>query len=286
MKPPHFEYRRPSTVPEALADLAAPGARVLAGGQSLLPLLNQRLVDVGRLVDVNRIAGLDRLTVDDDRLHVGATVRQATALRSPVVAAAAPLLVAALARTGHPQVRSRGTVLGSLCHHDPAAELPAVALALDAGIVVADGPTVPAAEFFGAAFETAVPAGGLAVAVTFPVAPPGTRAGFAEIGRKAKDLPLVAVGAQITVADGRIVAARVAATGLAAHPQRMTATEQALLGNPADGPAIAAAARAATGEIDPDLTLRASAGYRRRVLPAVVRRALDDALPTAGAVAA
>jgi carbon-monoxide dehydrogenase medium subunit len=137
---------------------------------------------------------------------------------------------------------------------------------------------IAAADFFGAPFETAVPAGGLVTAVTFPVAAPGTRAGFAEIGRKSKDIALVGAGAQVTVTDGVVTAARVAVTGLAARPQRMAATEAALVGTAPDPGAVAAAARAADGEIDPALTTRASAAYRRRVLPVVVHRALSAAL--------
>ncbi|MCW0214814.1 MAG: FAD binding domain-containing protein [Pseudonocardia sp.] len=283
MKPAAFDYRRPTTVAAALADLGSvPGARVLAGGQSLVPLLNLRLEQPPLLVDINRIPGLDEIEVRDERLHVGATARQGTVLTSSLAATAAPLLPAALAWVAHPQVRSRGTVVGSLCHHDPAAELPAVAVALDAEFVVvtADGTTrrIPASDFFGAPFETTIPAGALVTAVTFPVAAPGTRAGFAEIARKAKDIPILAVGAQVTVTDDRVSAARIAVSGLSARPQRMTASEDALLGTVPTDTTLAVAARAAVAEVDTALPARASADYRRRVLPTVVRRALATAL--------
>ncbi len=282
MKPATFEYRRPATVADALADLALDGgARVLAGGQSLVPLLNLRLATPPVVVDINRVEGLDEIAERDGRLHVGATARQAAVLASDLVRASAPLVAVALARVAHPQVRSRGTVVGNLCHHDPASEMPAVALALDAvfTVVAPDGgiSELPAADFFLDSFAVAVPPGGLVTGVSFPVAPPGTGAGFYEISRKAKDFALIAAAAQLTVDAGTVTDARVAVTGLGHRPLRMTAVEAALTGGPPTPDAIRDAARCATGDVLAEVNTRSPAAYRSRVLPVVVARALKSA---------
>jgi len=283
MKPATFEYRRPATVAEALADLAlAEGARVLAGGQSLVPLLNLRLATPPVVVDINRVAGLDAISLADGRVHVGATVRMATVLTSAVVAEHAPLVPVALARVAHPQVRARGTVVGNLCHHDPASEMPAVALALDAEftVVVPDGTatTVAAADFFLESFAVAVPPGGLVTGVSFRAAPPGTGAGFYEVARKAKDFALLAAAASLTVTGGTITDARVAVTGLSHRPVRMTAVETALTGGAAGPEQVRDAARLADAEVLAEVNTRSPAAYRSRVLPVVVSRALKAAL--------
>jgi carbon-monoxide dehydrogenase medium subunit len=278
MKPAVFEYRRPATVADALADLArADGARVLAGGQSLVPLLNLRLTTPPVVVDINRVEGLDGIVQRDGRVHIGATVRQAAVLTSELVRSALPLVVLALARVAHPQVRARGTVVGNLCHHDPASEMPAVAAALDAEFtVVAPGgevSTVAAADFFLDSFAVAVPPGGLVTSVSFPVAPAGTGAGFYEITRKAKDFALLAAAAQLTVAAGTVTSARVAVTGLTHAPVRMTAVEAALTGGPANADAVRDAARLARADVLAEVNTRSPADYRSRVLPVVVSRA-------------
>ena len=282
MKPASFDYRRPATVADALSDLAlAEGARVLAGGQSLVPLLNLRLATPPVVVDINRVAGLDRLVAREGRVHVGATVRMATVLSSTLVAEMLPLVTCALARVAHPQVRSRGTLVGNLCHHDPASEMPGVAVALDAEFTVVgpDGtPTpVPAADFFLDSFAVAVPPGGLVTGVSFPVAAPGTGAGFYEVSRKAKDFALIAAAAQLTVTGGTVTDARVAVTGLSHRPVRLTAVEAALTGSPPLPDGIRAAARLAEAEVLAEVNTRSPAGYRSRVLPVVVARALAAA---------
>jgi carbon-monoxide dehydrogenase medium subunit len=285
MKPAVFEYRRPATVAAALADLAlAESARVLAGGQSLVPLLNLRLTTPSVVVDINRVAGLDQLSERDGRVHIGATVRQAFVLASDLVQQRVPLVAAALARVAHPQVRARGTVVGNLCHHDPASEMPAVAAALDAEftVVAPDGSetVVAAADFFLDSFEVAVPRGGLVTGVSFPVAAPGTGAGFFEIARKAKDFALIACAAQLTLAEGpdaAVADARVAVTGLGHRPVRMTEVEAALRGGLPTEDALREAARLATGEVLAEVNRRSSAAYRSRVLPVVVLRALRAA---------
>ncbi|WP_369140939.1 FAD binding domain-containing protein [Modestobacter versicolor] len=278
MKPAVFEYRRPATVADALADLArADGARVLAGGQSLVPLLNLRLATPPVVVDINRVEGLDEIVERDGRVHLGATVRQAAALTSDLVRTALPLVVLALTRVAHPQVRARGTVVGNLCHHDPASEMPAVAVALDAEFTVAapDGSLsiVPAADFFLESFAVAVPPGGLVTGVSFPVAAAGTGAGFYEITRKAKDFALIAAAVQLTVTGGAVTTARVAVSGLTHQPVRMAAVEAALTGGPATPDAVRDAARLARADVLAEVNTRSPADYRSRVLPVVVARA-------------
>jgi carbon-monoxide dehydrogenase medium subunit len=282
MKPALFEYRRPATVAGALADLAsADGARVLAGGQSLVPLLNLRLATPPVVVDINRVEGLDEIVERDGRVHIGATARQAAVLSSELVRSALPLVAVALARVAHPQVRARGTLVGNLCHHDPASEMPAVAVALDAEFTVV-GPdggisAVPAAGFFLDSFAVAVPPGGLVTSVSFPVAPAGTGAGFHEITRKAKDFALIAAAAQLTVDGGTVTTARIAVTGLTHRPLRMTTVESALTGGPATPEAIRDAARLAHATVLGEVNTRSTAGYRTRVLPVVVARACRSA---------
>jgi carbon-monoxide dehydrogenase medium subunit len=233
------------------------------------------------VVDINRVAGLDQLTERDGRVHIGATVRQAFVLASDLVQQRVPLVAAALARVAHPQVRARGTVVGNLCHHDPASEMPAVAAALDAEFTVVspDGSAsvVGAADFFLDSFEVAVPRGGLVTGVSFPVAAPGTGAGFFEIARKAKDFALIACAAQVTLADGAVTDTRVAVTGLGHRPVRMTEVEAALRGGPVTEDTLRQAARLATGEVLAEVNTRSSAAYRSRVLPVVVLRALRAA---------
>lgn len=284
MKPPPFRYVRPSTVAEAVAALAEGGARVLAGGQSLVPLMNLRLTSPETLVDINRVAGLDLIAERDGYVVVGATARQADALGSALVRDRAPLVAAALRQVSHVQVRSRGTVVGNLVHHDPASELPAVALALDAEFTLV-GPhgerRVRAAEFFLGEFATATAATELVTEVRFPCAPPGTGAAFHEITRKARDWPLLGAAAQLTVRDGEVVDARVAVSGMSGVPVRQHDVEAALAGRPAATSAMPAAAARAHADVTAHVNARSGADYRRRVLPVVVRRALVSALDSA-----
>jgi carbon-monoxide dehydrogenase medium subunit len=280
MKPSAFSYVRPGTVAEAVAYLAAGNARVLAGGQSLVPLMSLRLAAPETIVDINRVDGLNQITERDGHIVIGATVRQATALADDLVRAKAPLVAAALAKVAHVQVRTRGTVVGNLTHHDPASELPAVAVALDAEFtLVREGATrrVPAAEFFVDRFTTAADLPDLVTEVAFPAAPSGTAAAFHEITRKAKDWPLIGAGAQLTVYEGEIVDARVAVCGVRGTPVRQHAVESALIGRPPETSTLDAAAAKAQADVVAEINARSGAEYRKRVLPVVVRRALAEA---------
>ncbi|MGY1591702.1 FAD binding domain-containing protein [Geodermatophilus sp. SYSU D00708] len=285
MKPPPFTYSVPTTVSDAVALLvehAEEEPRVLAGGQSLVPLMNFRLAHPGHLVDLRRVAGLDTLRLDGEDLVVGAMVRQATAERSPEVALAVPMLAEALGHVAHPPVRHSGTVVGSIAHADPAAELPAVALALDAEMT-AVGPQgerrIPAAEFFQGPFTTALAADEILTEVRFPTSPGGHA--FVEFARTHGNFAVVGVAALVAVADRRVTRAALAASGVAPTPVRLTAAEAALVGTAGDEAAVEAAVDAGTSGLDPAGDVHASAATRidvaRACLREGIRRALDRA---------
>jgi CO/xanthine dehydrogenase FAD-binding subunit len=269
VKPAPFEHVPVESAEEAVAVLAEHGdeAKVLAGGQSLVPLLNMRLARPGVLVDVSRVAGLDSIEANG-ALTLGALVRQADALGSPAVGEHAPLLAAALKYVGHPATRNRGTVGGSLAHADPAAELPAVLLALD-GEVNALGPggerTIAAEALFTGPFTTALAADELLVRVRLPLSG-GRRFGFAELARRPGDFALA--GAAVSLDLPRIVL-----FALGGEPIRATEAE-ALLGQGAGAGEVAATA---TRDLDPVSDVHADGAYRRRITQVLVRRALEQA---------
>jgi aerobic carbon-monoxide dehydrogenase medium subunit len=290
VKPVDFDLHRPGTLDAALALLADYGddARVLAGGQSLVPLLNFRLARPGHVVDIGRVPGLGDLHETRDGLVVGAMVRQSGAERAPAVAARCPLLAAALPWIAHPPIRARGTICGSLAHADPAAELPAVAVALDAAFVAASTAgrrEIAAADFFQAHLTTALRADELLAAVRFPAAAPGTGAAFCEASRRRGDFAMAGVAAQVTLADGVIADARICVSGVAGVPVRCAGSERALLGSAADPEALRAAAGAALDILEPAGDLHASADYRRHLAGVLLRRALAQACGRASAAA-
>ncbi|GAA4495154.1 xanthine dehydrogenase family protein subunit M [Actinoallomurus oryzae] len=282
MKPVDFTLHRPATTDEAVALLAEHSAdvKVLAGGQSLLPLLNFRLARPEHLVDLGRIAALAELRRTRDELVVGAMVVQARAEASPAVAAHAPLLAAAFPNIAHPPIRNRGTVGGSLAHADPAAELPAVARALDA-VFVAAGPRgrreIAARDFFRTHLTTDLEADELLVAVRFPRAAPRTGAAFEEVGRRRGDFALVGVAAQVTLDDGLLADVRVCLTGVAPTPYRATEAEELLRGRPPEPAELARAADAVRDTVTPSDDLHATAGYRRDVAGTLLTRAISAA---------
>jgi CO/xanthine dehydrogenase FAD-binding subunit len=288
MKPVDFGYVRPSTIAGAVTALAgAQGeAKVIAGGQSLGPLLNMRLVRPALLVDVNALSELGAIEEREKEVRVGAIVRQRAAERSAVVARRLPLVMEALPYIGHVQTRNRGTVVGSIVHADPSAELPLVALCLDA-IVEIVGPhgnrdaTIP--DFYQGYLSTDLAADELAVAVRFPAPPaaPGVvrAAAFDEMARHAGDFAIVAAAAQldVDVAARRIVDARLGLTGVAGVPLRFANAEAALREAAEPQRNFAAVAQAVAGEIDPDSDLHATAEYRRSVARVLVMRVLERA---------
>ncbi|MBO1331815.1 xanthine dehydrogenase family protein subunit M [Streptomyces sp. VRA16 Mangrove soil] len=284
MKPTPFDYSAPRTVPEALALLADEDRdpKVVAGGQSLIPMLSMRLARPGLLVDITRIPGLDRITVDaSGALHIGAAVRQARAAADPGVRAGWPLLAAAIGHIGHPQIRARGTVCGSLVHHDPAAELPTAALVLDARFVIA-GPsgtrTVAAEDFFVATFQTAVAPDELLTEVVLPPRPGGWA--FEELARRHGDFATIGVAVLLTAADGdagTVGSARVVFCGAGSVPVRLPAVEQALTGTDAGPAALAAARDAALAHLAPSDDVHATAVYRREAAAHLLVRACTTA---------
>ena len=280
MKPAPFAYVRPGTLGEVLTALGSGSAKVLAGGQSLVPVLAMRLGRPDTLVDINAVEELSSLTVTGDMLRVGATVRQ-RALEHSREVAAVPLLQQALPFVGHRELRSRGTVCGSLAHADPAAELPSVACCLGAVLEVA-GPSgrrrVPAAEFFVGAMTTAVGPDEVLVAAEFPMAAEGEGFGFAEIARRHGDFALAGVATRVRRDPGGEVAEAVlTGFGISDRPVTRDVTD---LVRAAGG--VPDALREGTSELARQLVdtagdSHASPGYRRRLLGVLAARELANA---------
>ncbi len=281
MKPPRFAYHDPATVGEATALLAehADEAKVLAGGQSLVPLLNFRLAAPAHLVDINRLPGLDRIERVGAGWRIGALVRQRAAERAPDLTAAVPLLAQALGNVAHPQVRNRGTVCGSLAHGDSSAELPSVMVALDARMSVASARgtrQVGADDFFQFHLTTALEPDELLLGVEFDAPGPRTFAAFEEFALSQGDFCLAGVAATATFGDGGLVErCRVVAAGVAPVPLRLAAVERLVTGTALDAPVRTAAQEAAHREVTPAGDARADAAYRRQLLSVLVRRALS-----------
>ena len=286
MKLPPVEYEAPTTVAEAIDLLAerADEASVLAGGQSLIPLLALRLARPDVLIDINGVAELSGVSAADGQVTIGAMTREYVAEESETVADAVPLLAAALPLIGHEAIRSRGTIGGSLAHADPAAELPAVARALDAEFVVR-GPSgtrvIPAAEWFEGYLMTARQPDELLVEVRFPAAVPGTGASFQEVARRHGDFAIVGLATSLVLSGGVISDARLAFAGLSDVPVRADAAEDLLVGERPSAELFDEAARRATDDVDPPADLHGSADYRRTVAAAVVRRGLRAAADNA-----
>jgi carbon-monoxide dehydrogenase medium subunit len=285
VKPVDFTLHRPETLGEAVEVLARhEGAKALAGGQSLVPLLNFRLARPEHLVDLDGVARLAELRRTAGAVSIGAMVRQRQAERSPAIGADCPLVAAALPFVAHPPIRTRGTVGGSVAHADPAAELPAVVRALD-GVMHVHGPggsrAIPAEEFFVTHLTTALEPEEVLVEIELPRAAPRTGAAFLEVSRRHGDYALVGVAAQLTLeADGTVADARVCLTGVADTPWRCAEAERALVGAGAAGSYHRAAAEAAEGaraDLEPAADLHASSAYRRDVAGTLVERAVPAA---------
>ncbi len=280
MKPSAFDYHRPSTAGEAVSMLAelGDGAKLIAGGQSLVPLLALRLAAFEHLVDIGRLAELQGIERRDGSVRIGAATTQAAIERSPIIAAAAPLLARATPMIGHFQIRNRGTIGGSLAHADPAAEYPAVALACDAEFEVlspAGTRVVPAAEFFTGVWSTSLRDDELLTAVTLPAW--DGRCGFAtrEFARRHGDFAIAGAAVALELAaDDRVRRCHIGLLGLGTTPERARGAEAALAGmhvDEVDADEIGRLAMARLESIPSDL--HGSAAYRRRVGAAVVVRA-------------
>jgi carbon-monoxide dehydrogenase medium subunit len=290
VKPARFEYFDPKTLGEVFTLLATDGegTRLLAGGQSLVPLMNMRLARCRRLVDLNQVEDLAYVRERVGGLAIGAMTRQETAERSALVAARSPLLAEALPLVGHPAIRNRGTIGGSLAHADPAAELPACAVALEATVELA-GPrgrrTVAAGDFFRGYLETAAMPDEVLTEVVIPALPPRSGCAFQEVARRHGDFALVAVAVVVTAdAAGGCVRARLVFAGVGSRPVRLEAPEARLVGTRCEAGAVAAAAEAVRDGLRPESDLHGSADYRRAVAATLARRAADLAWRRAVAV--
>jgi len=278
MKPAPFDYLRAASLDEAVAALAAnTGAKVIAGGQSLVPMLNFRLVDAPLFVDINGIDGLSGISeTEDGGIRIGALTRHFDLETSAVIGDRYPVLHEAMKHVAHLAIRNRGTIGGSLSHADPAAELPAMAVLLDAEIV-AKGPggerRIMARDFFEAPLTTKLAPDEIVTAVELPSLPAGTGWGFEELAQRRGDFAVAGVAA--LVADGN---ARIAVFGAHDTPLRATRAEQAF---GSDG--IDAAVAALRAEIDPSDDLHGSADYRRHLAGVLCKRALQSAMNRAGA---
>jgi carbon-monoxide dehydrogenase medium subunit len=285
VKPPDFDYAAPGTLGEAVGLLSGdPYAKVLAGGQSLVPLLSLRLAAPTLLVDLRRIDSLDAVSRVNGAIAVGAMVRQRRAERDEGIRAAAPLLATALRHIAHPQVRSQGTVGGSVAHADPAAELPAVLVALD-GRIRAQGPSgervIAAGDFFTGFLSTALAQDEIVTTIEFDAAPPRTGAACVEVAERAGDYALCGAVAQVTLEGDSVKQARLALLGIGDRPVRARALEAALAGQPATPAAAAAAACHAGEEASPIDDPQVPAAYRLHLAQVVARRALEQAMENA-----
>jgi carbon-monoxide dehydrogenase medium subunit len=286
MKPAPFDYHAPRQLKEA-ADLLAklPNAKILAGGQSLVPMMNFRYVIVDHLVDLNGLDELCGIVVGEGRLRIGAMTRQRDIETSPEIAKHCPLMVEALRHVGHRQTRNRGTIGGSLAHADPAAELPAVCAAHDAIIHVASVRGIRQIAFgeLGAGFmATTVAADEMIAAIDLQLWRPGHGYGFHEFARRQGDFAIAGAAALLDVgADGLVRRAALTLFGVATSPVRVEAAEARLTGQPLDAAAIRAAAAAAR-QIEPLTDIHASAEYRRHLAQVLSSRALNDAAQRAG----
>ena len=289
LKPAPFGYCRASSVDEAVHALALRGdeAKVIAGGQSLVPMMNLRLVRPSFLVDVNRISELGHVSVVDDSVRVGAMVRHAQLETDSLVLRDAPLLAVAARHIGHGAIRNRGTVGGSLAHADPAAELPACMVALDATFEISGtdrSRTVPAAEFFDGLFSTVLAYDELLVAVHVP-RHGSAGVAYEEVSIRAGDFAVVGVAAVVTLDDAGVVEqARIAISGAAWLPVRASAAEQALVGRELTPASLGDAGALAAAATSPSTDVHGSADYRRHLADVLTRRAVAVAAGLNGAL--
>jgi carbon-monoxide dehydrogenase medium subunit len=283
MKMPPFDYACPTTLSEAVALLASRDgeAKALAGGQSLLPMLAFRLAQPALLVDLRKLADLRRIKISADGVSLGAMVRWRDILDDRRLAAAHPLLQAAVAEVAHYQIRNRGTVGGSIAHADPAAEMPGIAVTCEAEISVlgkSGARVIKAGEFFHGPLMTALAADEIIVDVRLPVWPARRRWGFREFARRRGDFALAAAAVFYDEDEnGKARNAHVGAIGVSDRPLRLHAVEAVLNGRPIDEETIANADAAASAAVDPQDDIHASAAYRRALIGTMVERALRAA---------
>jgi carbon-monoxide dehydrogenase medium subunit len=289
LKPAAFDYAVPATLAEAVALLAQHGgeAKAISGGQSLMPMLNFRLTSPAMLVDLRRISELHGVDIQLAGTRLGARTRWCDIEKSSALAAAQPLLCAAIAHVAHYQVRNRGTVGGSIVHADPAAEMPGLSVALDAQLrlVGAQGERmVPAAEFFTGPLSTVIESDEVLVEVLLPAWPAARRWGFQEFARRRGDYALAGAAVWYDLdSNGSIINAHIAIIGASDRPRRLPTVESLLNGRKPDAASFAAAAQVTSAAVDPMTDVHASAEYRRALAGTMVERALSDAAQRAAA---
>jgi len=282
VKPAPFDYVAASSVDEAVALLANHGddAKLIAGGQSLIPMLNFRLLQPDMLIDIGNIPDLQSISEATDSLLVGATVCHHMLLTSPLVRKHFPILCHAVSHVAHIAIRNRGTIGGSLSHADPAAELPMMMVLLDAELEIA-GPTgsrsIDANTFFVGALTTVLEPDEMVVRIRLPFLPAGSGWEFQEVARRSGDFALAGAASILTATDGTVNTARVAVLGVDETPLRILAAEDALRGNAFDEAAVAQAARSVQEAVEPKSDLHGSADYRRHLIGVLTGRVLRSA---------
>lgn len=287
MKPPIFDYVIAESQEHALEVLREHGddAKVLAGGQSLVPLMSFRLAKPALLLDINRLEGLDGIEAAGGRIRIGALTRQCELLARPLIAEHCPLMRAAAEFIGHPAIRNRGTVGGSVAHADPAAELPILLQVLDAEMEVRSAGsqrTIPADDFFMGLLMTAMNPDELLTGVSFALPGTGAGWGFHEVARRHGDFALVAAAAVVTLdGQGKVAKTAVALGGIADRPLRAGAVEDALQGNAPTTETIEAVSRLATDSVTPLGDIHAREAYRAHLGQVLTKRALHDAVERA-----
>jgi carbon-monoxide dehydrogenase medium subunit len=283
MKLPAFEYACPATLNEAVALLASHKgeAKPIAGGQSLMPMMAFRVAQPTMLVDLRKLPDLNKIAIGPDGVRLGAMVRWRDIEDDKRLAAAHPLLQAAIAHVAHYQIRNRGTVGGSVCHADPAAEMPGIAITCDAEMtVVGNGGkrVIKAADFFLGALTTSLEPDEILVEVKLPAWPAGRRYGFQEFARRRGDFAMAGIALFYdTGADGKATNAHVGVIGVGDKQRRLGKTEAAINGGAVTEAVIAKAAEAASAEVEPQDDIHASAAYRRALTGTMVERALRSA---------
>lgn len=286
MKPAGFSYHRPRTLGEALELLTVHGdsAKIIAGGQSLVPVMNMRLAAPAELIDLNGLPGLAEIGDKGAFVEVGALTRHYQLTESELVRSRCPLLAQAAETIGHYAIRQRGTIGGSLAHADPTAQLPLVAVTLDAEIDVASSRgrrTVSAAEFFLSVMTTVLAPDEVVVAIRFPVAAPGEGAAFRLFNRRHGDFAIVAVAATMMVANARITGLRIGIGGVGPIPVAYADLCRRFIGQPADASQVKELAQAIRDAVEPEDNPRIPAEYRRELAQTLTERALTRALATA-----
>ena len=285
MKPAEFDYARPESLAAALAILGeGTDSRILAGGQSLVPMMNTRLARPARIVDINRLTELNYIREEGDAIVVGALARHADVMASPLVHQHLPIVAAAYKWVAHAAVRNRGTLCGNLCHADPASEMPAIMMALGATMTLSKASgerTVAATDFFTGLYETLTADDELLKEVRIPKTGAGTGWGFEEVSMRRGDFAWAAVAATLRLENGAIAAPAIAVSGVGDRAVRLTAAEAALAGSVPSADTFNRVAADAASALDPPRTAAVDAQYRRdlvaSLLPRVISAAIDRA---------